>query len=311
MERSHPIFIGGSARSGTHAVGRLVAAHPRYHLIPVEVRIHAVSGGLPDLLAGRSSMSDFLGRCRGQWWSRGKNDTSGLRKILSRRELEAALGEFEAAFELDPWGSSRALVTRLLDPIAEHHGKPSWIDVTGRNVESAPTLARLFPRAKIVHMVRDGRAVVAGHLKHPRLGDDPMNALRHWEQRIRAADAAIRRMPEASVLTMPLDDLAAHDREGSYEQLERFLGCEDDPAMRRYFDTQISAEAAHVGGWRERMAPPDARKVDRHYRKVVRELRRDGISWVPAPEGRWEARTLGRHLVRAGTRSGSRDRLAH
>ena len=28
-----PVFVGGSARSGTHAIGRLLNSHPRYHLI--------------------------------------------------------------------------------------------------------------------------------------------------------------------------------------------------------------------------------------------------------------------------------------
>jgi hypothetical protein len=34
------------------------------------------------------------------------------------------------------------------------------------------------------------------------------------------------------------------------------------------------------------MPPPEARKVDRRYRRMVRRLRRDGIDWVPDPEPR-------------------------
>ena len=54
--------------------------------------------------------------------------------------------------------------------------------------------------------------------------------------------------------------------------------------MRAYFDSEISAERAHVGRWRERMAPSDARMVDRRYRCLIRRMRRQGIDWVPVPE---------------------------
>jgi hypothetical protein len=295
-----PVFIGGSARSGTHAMGRLVAAHPRYHRIRVEARFHASNRGLPDLLADRVRIDQFLETCRGHWWKRGLRQGRGLQVVADRDQLESALAEFEATFDDDPWEASRRLVRAVLDPAAEREGKPSWAEVTGSNIQSAPTLHRLFPRAKFINMVRDGRAVAAGILRKTDMTDDPMRALRHWEQRIRSADAAIRALPEGAVLVMPLDDLAARDREGSYRRLVGFLEMDDDAPMRRYFDRKISPEAAHVGRWRQRIPPPDARRIDRRYRRLVRRLHREGISWVPAPEdggirlGRLRVPTLGR-----------------
>ena len=132
-------------------------------------------------------------------------------------------------------------------------------------------------------MVRDGRAVVAGHLKKRSLTDDPLRALQHWEKRVRSADAAIRRLPPGRVLTVELDDLAVRNREATYARVVELLEIDDDAPMRTYFDRQISAEGAHFGRWRERMAPADARRVDRRYRRLVRQLHRDGISWVPDP----------------------------
>ena len=99
-----------------------------------------------------------------------------------------------------------------------------------------------------------------------------------------AADAAIHTVPVDRVLTVHLDDLTARDREGTFSRLVEFLGLEDESAMRAYFDSEISAERAHVGRWRERMAPSDARMVDRRYRRLIRRMRRQGIDWVPVPE---------------------------
>lgn len=278
-----PVLIGGSARSGTHAMGRLLDSHPRYHLIGTEARFHSSPEGLPDLLAGDVSMERFLELCRGHWWRRGFQNKGGMNRIASRDRLDEALGAFERRFEEAPWEAGRALVSALLDQTAAREGKPSWAEVSGWNIQSAPTVVRLLPSAKFINMVRDGRAVAASHLKKKSLTDDPLRALHHWEQRLRSADAAMRAIPAAKVLTLELDDLVARDREGSYARVVELLEIEDDAPMRAYFEAHISAREAHFGRWRERMAPADARRVDRRYRRLVRELHRDGITWAPEP----------------------------
>jgi Sulfotransferase family len=278
-----PIFVGGVGRSGTHVMGRLLDAGPRYHWIPTEVRFHAWRGGLPDLVAGETSLEQFLERMRTRWYVRGANRRNGLKRVASREELEAALAEFESAFAADPAAASRGLVRRLLDPAATRAGKDAWVEITGPVIEYAPFLLELFPDAKFINMVRDGRAVVAGTLKKIDLTDDPMLALQKWEQMVRAAGAAIKALPTGRALTIHLDDLTAHDRDRTFDRVVEFLAIEDPAPMREYFDREISAERAHVGAWRQRMAPADARRVDRRYRRVVRRLRREGVDWTPAP----------------------------
>jgi len=283
-------------------MGRLVAAHPRYHMVRTEARFHASPGGLPDLLAGNVELERFLARMRGHWWKRGPRQNQGLQRIIDSEPYEAALADFESRFESDPWDASRGLVRAILEPAAERDGKPSWVEVTGDSVQQAPTLLRLFPGARFVNMVRDGRAVVAGTLKKTNLTDDPMKALSKWERMVRSADAVYRSVPRGTMLVMPLDHLVALDRERSLRRLVEFLEIEDDGPLREYHEQRISADRAHVGRWRERMAPADARQVDRRYRRLVRKLHRSGIEWAPAPEassglaGRLREAAAGRRL---------------
>ena len=281
-----PVFVGGVGRSGTHVMGRLLAAHPRYHLIRTEARFHASPGGLPDLLAGRTDLAAFLDRMRGPWWKRGIGQRQGLQRLGERAAFDAALAEFERGFDDDPWEAGRRLVRALLDPPAHRDGKPAWVEVTGGVIEHAATLLRLFPAARFVNTVRDGRAVVAGTLRKVDLTDDPMQALDKWESMVRDSDRAMRAGPSEAFLVVDLEDLAARDRERSYRRIVEFLEISDDEPMRRYFDRRVSAERAHVERWRERMAPQDARRVDRRYRRAVRRLRREGIEWIPEPEER-------------------------
>ncbi len=277
-----PIFVGGVGRSGTHVMGRLIDADPRYHWIPTEVRFHAWRGGLPDLVAGSTSLEDFLEKMRGRWYVRGANRRNGLKRVATPEQLESALAEFEPAFAAEPVAASRDLVNRLLDPAAEQAGKAAWVEITGPVIEFAPFLFDLFPGAKFINMVRDGRAVVAGTLKKVDLTDDPMLALAKWEQMVSAAGAAIRALPDGRALTVHLDDLTAHDRDRTFGRVVEFLEIPDPEPMREYFDREISAERAHVGAWRQRMAPADVRRVDRRYRRVLRRLRREGVDWAPA-----------------------------
>jgi hypothetical protein len=278
-----PVFVGGSARTGTHAMGRLVGASRRYHPIAVESRFHAAKGGLCDVLDGKSDVESFLDRVRNDWWKRGLREQTGLQSILDPERRDEALERFRVDVDREPWEAGRRLVHGLLDPSAEAAGKPSWVEVTGGNIRSAPTLLRLFPRARFINMFRDGRAVVGGIINKTDMPDDPSEALDHWEARIRSADRAMRKLPPQAVMVLPLDDLTALDRDRTYERLAEFLELGDDPSMRAYFDEHISGDRAHVGQWRERMPPPEARRVDRRYRKLVRQLHREGVTWVPDP----------------------------
>jgi hypothetical protein len=283
LDFPHPIFVGGVGRSGTHVMARLIGAGPRYHRVRTEARFHAWEGGLPDLCAGRTTAPEFLERMRGPWWLRGANQRQGISRILDRAAFDLALERFEAAFAGDPIGASRDLVRDVLEPEARERGKPSWVEATGATIEHAPFLVRLFPRARFVNMVRDGRSVVAATLKKVNLTDEPARALERWEGMIRSAEESRRALGDERVLSVFLEDLAAHEREATFDRLVAFLGLEDPAPMRQWFDSEISAERAHIGAWRERMAPADARWTERHYRRLVRRLRRGGITWVPDP----------------------------
>jgi hypothetical protein len=302
-----PIFVGGSARTGTTMIGRLIAAHPRYHRIEVEARFHSARGGLCDLLNDRTTIDRFVDACLGEWWARGIKDHSGLQRVLERESLEAALERFRSEFERERWEAGRRLVHAILDPAARRAGKPAWVDGTGANILEAPTLFRLFPSARFIHMIRDGRAVTASILRKRNTTDDLEQAFGHWASRVLKSDAALRRMPPEPVLTIFLDELTAHDREGNLRRLVEHLELDDEGAVRDYFERKVDADQAHVGAWRQRMAPEDARWVDREYRRLLGQLRRRGVTWVPVPE-----RNLVAELsARLGRSSRPHDALAH
>jgi hypothetical protein len=287
-----PIFIGGTGRCGTTVLGRLIGAHSDYAMIPFEVRFHADRGGVPDLLAGDVTLDEFLESMRTRWGWRSKNGQSipkRFRKHVSEDQMENALEPFAASFPDDPLETSRRLVRSLLDPLARDEGKPAWVEMTPPNAHSGDTLAELFPGMRLVHIVRDGRDVASsvasvmertrerkGRTSEPKSVDQLIR--RRWERRIRMCEAGCANLSSDQLLVLQFEDLVVRRREESYARLLEFLELDDDPGMRTYFDTEMTADRAHIGRWRQGRSEAEQERIMDVYAKVLDGLRRDGVS---------------------------------
>ena len=281
------VFVGGTGRSGTHVVASLLGRHSRYFAIPIECRFHTNPQGFPDLLAGRVTKEQFLRKLRRFWWYRIRagellpavlpqlplgRQTRGLHKIVPRERFEAAASRFDADFDDDQEGACRVLFEELLAPLAEEAGKPGLVEMSCFTVARAPTLLRLFGHAKLVHIVRDGRdagsSKVAKRQKreHPR---DARQGVDWWEGRLAEAEAGAREVPADRLLTISLDELVEVDREGSYAHLLEFLELDDEPAMREFFDSEMTAENAHRDRWRRGLTDEEAAEVTAAYESAL------------------------------------------
>jgi hypothetical protein len=58
-------------------------------------------------------------------------------------------------------------VDAVFSAYAEHHGKPDWGDKTPIYVLHIPLIAHLFPTARFIHLIRDGRDVALSYLSIP------------------------------------------------------------------------------------------------------------------------------------------------
>lgn len=294
------IFIGGTGRSGTHVLSQLLGSHPRYARVPIECRFHCNPQGFPDLLAGRTELDTFLRKLKKFWWRRIRagevapvvakrlafgRKVRGLHKIVPRERFDAALEEFEAAYHSDRELACRNLFLDLLWPLTLEQGKPGLTEMSCFTIVAAPTLQRLFPEAKLIHTVRDGRDAGSSKVSkrqkrsHPR---DGFEGLRWWEGRLRNIERGVSEMPDRSkLLTVSLDDLVAGDREGVYGRIREFTGLDDDAAMRRFFDQEMSARAAHTERWREGLSPARQDDLVREYEKTLERLEREGFECAP------------------------------
>jgi hypothetical protein len=139
----------------------------------------------------------------------------------------------------------------------------------------------MVPDAAIVHVVRDGRDVACSIARMPWGPDTVPAALEYWANRLRRAETGARASPPKSILVMHLEDLVLLDRERSYERLLGHIGIESEPAMRSFFESELTAERAHLGRWRAELDAAEREELDALYRDVLRELRDEGVESAP------------------------------
>jgi hypothetical protein len=142
--RTNPfVFIVGCPRSGTTLLQRIVDAHP-------EMAIHETFW-IPYYFEKRIGLTPD-GRVTPELVSRLFEYYRFYRMKLARAEVERLL----VSGDHDDYAT---FVTALFDLYGKHRGKALVGDKTPEYVHSISTLHALWPKAKFVHLIRDGRDV--------------------------------------------------------------------------------------------------------------------------------------------------------
>jgi Sulfotransferase family len=279
------LFVGGTGRSGTHVLAKLLGKHSKMALVPVEVRFHTDRSGFPGLLSGEVTKDQFLRRLRGFWW-RGfqTRRMRGLYRFVPPERFERAVARFEPAFDDDPEGACRQLFYDLLSVRRERAEAPTLVEQSCDTVAEGATLSRLFPEAKFIHVVRDGRDASASRvaqthgLVYPRTR---RQGLDWWESRIRSIDVGARAIPGDRLITVSLDELLLLGRHRGLRPICRFVRVYPQPKMRRFFRRRMTLELAHSARWRAGLGDRRAAELERTYEGIVAGFERDAVACAP------------------------------
>jgi hypothetical protein len=279
------VFVGGTGRSGTHVVARLLSRHGKLSLIPVECRFHVDDRGFPGLLAGTVSKADFLRRLRGFWW-RGFQTRRfrGLYRFVPRERFDAAVEAFDERFDREPEEACRRLFLDLLWPQAAEEGASGIVEQSCDTIAAARTLVRLFPEAKFIHVVRDGRDASASRVSQTRGLVYPRTrrqGIVWWESRLRRADLGARAIPDDRLLELSLDELVADPSVEALSDIMAVAGVGVGRKVRRFFRNRMSSEAASAERWRRGLSGRRRQRIDGLYAEALARLEADGVSSVP------------------------------
>jgi ATP-binding cassette subfamily B protein len=241
------VFLVGCPRSGTTLLQRIVDAHPRITVTP---ETHWIPGYFEK--ATRKSPEAWV-------------TPKLLSKLLSyrrfpqlgigREQLEELLGRGEPV-------SYASFVSGIFDLYGRAQGKPLVGDKTPAYARNIPLLHGLWPNAKFVHLIRDGRDVglSAIHWQKPgkllvrctTWGEDPVTtAAVWWEWHVRLARAAGQALGPGLYHEVRYEELVARPADAC-ARLCAFLGVPYNEAMLRFHEGPTRVEPGLDAGhaWR-------------------------------------------------------------
>jgi hypothetical protein len=172
---------------------------------------------------------------------------------------------------LEPGDAARFVLGAPFEAYARKHGKPRWGDKTPHYVHHVDELLRIWPDARVVVIVRDGRDVALSLRRMPFGPNNAWAAAQWWARGIRAGAAAQRTHP-GSVRTVRYEDLARDPAEHvravcefldlRYEpgmlELERADRSRIVPDQRSWFPTLFDGiNTSAVGRWEREMPARD------------------------------------------------------
>jgi hypothetical protein len=226
------VFVVGCPRSGTTLLQRLLDAHPALVICPesfwipyyYKKRIGLTPEGLvtPELISRLFEYYKFY------------------RMKLDRDELEDLIRSGEPV-------TYSNFVSALFDLHGEIHGKPLVGDKTPDYARNLPTLHALWPEAKFIHLIRDGRDVQLSAVNwkrkaarftslFPSWGKEPVaTAASWWEWHVRQARESGQLLGPGLYCEVHYEALVERPDE-ECARLCAFLGIPYDSSMLRFHE---------------------------------------------------------------------------
>ena len=256
-----PVFIIGAQRSGTTLLRLMLNAHPEI-AIPEE-------GGF---------WKPLLRICE-----------SNVERQIEGRELQRYIEYIDKDPQFRLWGMEAddlfedvrekavtlaELMSFVYVRYAEQQGKSIWGDKTPSFFRMIDILNKLFPNARFVHIVRDGRDLYLSWRRiDPTKRNISVTAL-EWAYKVRQAQQAMKKMMPEKWLEVRYEDLV-RDPKGKLMEVCGFLSIDYKPGMLEYWKTSDSFIGKHhsklifkpvssesVGKWKRKLSKKENRKFE-------------------------------------------------
>lgn len=188
-----PIFIVGSARSGTSLLSRIINAHPGI-AVPFESQLYNTF--YPWL--------KYYGDLKKE-----ENRSRLVRDILKTASLKCwtPVPDYQDTLNSIVRYDFHGVIDALISTWAKTHGKERWGEKSPWHIIYWKEILEGFPNAKFVHIVRDGRDASISW-KKSRMGPKHYYHLaKRWVRYINAVDELRHHLPEDQYFELRYEDL--------------------------------------------------------------------------------------------------------
>lgn len=247
---SPQIFIGGCARSGTRLLGSILGTAPQTLCLPETPFI-------APLITDKAPL-----------------DAADIERLIDRIAGHPAF---------QPWGAEvtparflnlagRRDYAGLIDALAADYGRAighteirRWVHPSPRNIQHGRQLAAAFPRAKFIHIYRDGRAVANALLPLDWGPHDIIGMANYWRDSLSVGFGLSTALPPDRLLQVKYEELIRHPAT-AMRRIAAFLGLDyaavplgprgpRAPADKRPAPALDNATPDRINAWRDRLSP--------------------------------------------------------
>jgi len=214
-----PFFVVGSDRSGTTMFRLMLNEHSRLHIPRESWFLMELMDNLP--LQGKLSETDLeraftLISTHRRWKDWPSSDEDLVRVFKSLKAVTLA-----------------ELVDSVFRGCGNLQGKPRWGDKTPKYIDEVRRLSVLFPGAKFIHVIRDGRDVCMSLRGFRWQGESIYSIAEYWRDVIYAGRRAEQLLGSEAYLEIDYEDIVV-DPEASLRRVCQFLGEEYESAMLEF-----------------------------------------------------------------------------
>ena len=250
-----PIFLFGFERSGTTLLTMMTGAHPRISC-PLSVT--------------------------GAWWQFAEKmdaynrleTATDIRAMVDAVAAHERLGLWNVAFDcaeiaagIGP-GRFDQLVNAFHMAAAQAEGKPRWANMDIATLFEFERAVTLFPNARFVQIIRDGRDVTISFKGYRFGGLNALELADKWSRATVTADRIGDALGPKRYLRLRYEDLISTP-DNTLARLCAFIGEDYDPAMLAYAeDVKRKVPEDKRDLWPVLDRPPQTDKVDRWRREM-------------------------------------------
>lgn len=282
-----PIIITCAGRSGATVFTRCLGLHPLIAAFRWDSQVFGGAPSLPELvLAGfpEPMLEKFLAALLGPLFRRDVDGRyeAGLYEVIKEAALHRAIDDFARTIrrsdtQIEKMIACRQLGHAIFAPSARSAGATYWAEKTPRNLLFADVLGDIFPDARFINIVRDGRDVVSSMLArggwpmapsaHVSLSDGIggemsfEKASDYWAQQMKLSAKHAKRLGPGRWLDVRFEDFTAAP-EDAFTQVFTFLGLEMPSAFLSEAGKLIRPASTHTGRWREDLTADQVTAVE-------------------------------------------------
>ena len=259
MRRIHtPVFIIGSPRSGTSLLRLILTCNPSV-IIPPECGFilwlyEKHRGWIGPDCDNENKITEF----NNDLFCSKKFDTWGL----TRDEIKSAIIEFKPTSYAELCGS-------IYFAFAGQQKKQAtvWGDKNNYYLNHLAEISKIFPYARYLHIVRDGRDVACSYREvmsinsqspyAPNLPTGIEDIASEWSSNVLRVDSFLSSLPLANAMTVRYEDLV-NDTDRRIREIPRWLGIEFEPSMLDFYrsNQKLKLEPDLTLDWKKRTLEP-------------------------------------------------------